>query len=62
MRIKLGMPLMLSEIARMVGEEKPSFDAEISHVSTDTRELFSGDLFIVQSGGEKYIDNAIKKW
>ena len=40
MRIKLGMPLMLSEIASMIGEEKPSIDTEITHVSTDTRELF----------------------
>ena len=60
MRIKLGMPLMLSEIADMVGEEKPALDREITHVSTDTRELFSGDLFIVQSGGEIYLDDAIK--
>ena len=61
MRIKLGMPLTLSEIAMMVGEEKPSFDTEITHISTDTRELFSGDLFIPQSGGEIYIDDAKKK-
>ena len=60
MRIKLGMPLMLSEIADMVGDEKPPFDIEITHVSTDTRELFSGDLFIVQPGGEIYLDDAIK--
>ena len=60
MRIKLGVSLMLSEIASMVGEEKPSIDTEITHVSTDTRELFSGDLFIVQSGGEIYIDDAMK--
>lgn len=60
MRIKLGMSLMLSEIARMVDEEKPIHDTEITHVSTDTRELFSGDLFIVQSGGEIYLDDAIK--
>ena len=60
MRIKLGMPLMLSEIAGMVGEEKPALDTEITHISTDTRELFSGDLFIVQPGGEIYLDDAIK--
>ena len=60
MRIKLGMPLMLSEIAGMVGEEKPALDTEITHVSTDTRELLSGDLFIVQPGGEIYLDDAIK--
>ena len=60
MRIKLGMPLMLSEIASMVGEEKPTHDKEITHVSTDTRELFSGDLFIPQSGGEIYVDDAVK--
>ena len=60
MRIKLGMPLMLSEIASMVGEESPSIDMEITHVSTDTRELFTRDLFIPQSGGERYIDDAIK--
>ena len=51
---------MLSEIAGMVGEEKPALDTEITHVSTDTRELFSGDLFIVQPGGEIYLDDAIK--
>lgn len=60
MRIKLGMPLMLSEIAHMVGEEKPPLDTEITHVSTDTRELKSGDLFIPQSGGEIYLDDALK--
>ena len=60
MRIKLGMPLMLSEIALMIGEESPPLDSEITHVSTDTRELTSGDLFIAQSGGEAYIDDAIK--
>ncbi|MBR4835531.1 MAG: UDP-N-acetylmuramoyl-tripeptide--D-alanyl-D-alanine ligase [Clostridia bacterium] len=60
MRIKLGMPLMLSEIASMIGEEKPTLDTEITHVSTDTRELKSGDLFIPQSGGEIYLDDALK--
>ena len=60
MRIKLGMPLMLSEIARMIGEKEPDIDTEITHVSTDTRELFPGDLFIPQSGGEIYIEDAIK--
>ena len=60
MRIKLGMSLMLSEIAHMVGEEKPPLDTEITHVSTDTRELKSGDLFIPQSGGEIYLDDALK--
>ena len=60
MRIKLGMPLMLSEVASMIGEQKPSIDTEITHVSTDTRELKSGDLFIPQSGGEIYLDDAIK--
>ena len=49
MRIKLGIPLSLKEIAKAVGYETER-EVLISHISTDTREINTGDLFWAISG------------
>ena len=65
MRIKLNVPLMLSEIASALSAPPPKTDKQISYVSTDTRELFGGDLFIALIGkhydASTFTDEAIEK-
>lgn len=63
MRIKLGIKTSLREIAKALGGRLiTNENAKISHVTTDTRELESGDLFIALSGerfdGENYVSEA----
>lgn len=54
MRIKLGVPMRLSEIAEATKARlNTKVDTVITAISTDTRELFNGDLFIAIKG-EKY--------
>lgn len=64
MRIKLGVPLRLSEIAGCFKLPCAS-DEQIYYISTDTREANSKDLFFALSGkndsGEKYVDNELCK-
>lgn len=59
MRIKLDIPLFLSEISHFPGDEV------IEYISTDTREIFAGDLFIPISGknfdGRDFIPEAKEK-
>ena len=51
MRIKLGIPLTLGEIAKATGAHLNGDENEvITHLSTDTRELSLGDLFIAIKG------------
>ncbi len=50
MRIKLDVPLSLSEIAKAVDGTLTCGDAIIHHVCTDSREVSYGDLFIALSG------------
>ena len=54
MRIKLGMPLSLSEIARATDGTLNVKDEIISHISTDTRELFKNDLFVAVNGADGF--------
>ncbi len=63
MRIKLGIPMTLEEIAgASKGALKHSNKAIITHISTDSRELFQGDLFIALKGnnfdGTSYVEEA----
>ncbi len=63
MRIKLGVPLSLQEIAyASKGQIKKGENAIISAVTTDTREMDRGDLFIALKGknfdGENYTQQA----
>lgn len=63
MRIKLGIPMTLGEIARASGGIlKRDGKAIITHISTDTRELYPRDLFIALKGnnfdGNSYVDEA----
>ena len=46
MRIKLQTAVKLSEIAELFVKRNFNNDADISYVSTDTRELFPNDLFV----------------
>ena len=59
MRIKLDIPLFLSEISHFPGDEV------IEYISTDTREIFAGDLFIPIPGknfdGRDFIPRAKEK-
>ncbi len=63
MRIKLGIPLTLKEICDFTGGRCLSgTDTVITHISTDTRQLSCGDLFIAISGkyfdGEDFLEEA----
>ncbi|MBQ4071379.1 MAG: hypothetical protein IJD51_03070 [Clostridia bacterium] len=64
MRIKLHLPLSLSEIARATHSHSSPEDKVITHISTDTRELMCGDLFIALRGerfdGEDYVEPALQ--
>lgn len=66
MRIELGIPLRLSKIASAIsGQLVCKQDAEITHISTDSRETKAGDLFIALRGknydGADYTDSASEK-
>ena len=65
MRIKLSIPLLLSELSLVVSDNKISSDIKIEYISTDTRELFTGDLFIAIKGenynGVSFLDDANEK-
>ena len=66
MRIKLGIPMTLNEIANAVGGTA-SFrgNSLIYHITTDSRIASSGDLFIPIKGkrfdGENYVNDVLKK-
>ena len=66
MRIKLGIPLPLSNIAEAIKGKRQCYeDPIIEYLSTDSREIFEGDLFVPIKGtnfnGENFVDEAIKK-
>ena len=66
MRIKLGIPLTLREIREAIGTPlQIAPDATIKYISTDTRDLCEGDLFIALKGdrydGEDFTDLAKSK-
>lgn len=56
MRIKLTIPLTLSEISELISGEIINENIYIEYISTDTRELYRGDLFIAIKG--EYYDGA----
>ena len=63
MRVKLGAPMRMSEIAYAIrGKRNLNNDPFIEFLSTDTRELKKGDLFIAIKGesydGEDFIGEA----
>lgn len=63
MRIKLGTQMLLSHIAKASGSRLlTGLDATVSYLTTDTRELSEGDLFIAIPGnrydGENYVKEA----
>lgn len=66
MRIKLGIPMKLSQIAYACSGQKNNLNNPlISYISTDTRELFCGDLFIAINGerfnGNDFVNEAKSK-
>lgn len=66
MRVKLGAPMRMSEIAYAIrGKRNLNNDPFIEFLSTDTRELKKGDLFIAIKGesydGEDFIGEAKSK-
>ncbi len=62
MRIRLSHPLTLKEIAGALNNHSEDTRTLIEYISTDTRELLRGDLFVALSGieesGEKYTHRA----
>ena len=62
MRIKLCYPLTSKEIADYLNLPAPKIDNIVSYVSTDTRNLSKGDLFIALKGskydGESFVSKA----
>ena len=65
MRIKLDLPLDLSEIKEAVGcYASNTSNARIEYITTDTRELMPGDLFIALKGelfdGEDFAEDAAR--
>ena len=63
MRVKLGIPLSLQQIAKDCGGEiRRTENLLITHISTDSREINNSDLFIAISGnrynGANFIDQA----
>ncbi len=63
MRIKLGRPLKIEEIARLSsGMLCKSASATVGAISTDSRELCTGDLYVAIQGqrynGEDFVQNA----
>ncbi len=66
MRIKLDIPLYINELLNALNADKVKTDvSRISYITTDSREVECGDLFIALGGaldnGEKYVNEAIAK-
>ena len=67
MRIRLAFPMSLGEIAAATnGQVAPPYsDKILSFITTDSREVFSGDLFIALEGenhnGERFVHEVISK-
>ena len=66
MRTRLGFPLSLNDIAKAVnGTKQRNINPVIQYISTDTREIFEGDLFIPIKGsnfdGEEFVNEAKRK-
>ena len=65
MRIKLDTPLSFSEIAHCIACRPPRENRIAEYISTDTRELSFGDVFISLRGknydGESFLEEAKKK-
>jgi len=66
MRIKLGIPMTINEIAGATNGKVLSKGTElVEYISTDSRECQRGDLFIPIKGsrfdGENFVEEAIKK-
>lgn len=65
MRIKLNSGVKLSEIARAVNSPLSVNDALIEYISTDTRELMRGDLFVALKGklfdGSDFTEEALSR-
>ncbi len=64
MRIKLGYKMTLSEISSVLNSTCPC-EKSIGYITTDSREVKSGDLFVALRGenynGEDYVEEAIAK-
>ncbi len=66
MRIKLGAPMSLKEIACAIGGKLLSFcNPTIEYVSTDSREVLTGDFYIPIKGekfdGEDFVEEVLQK-
>ncbi len=66
MRIKLDIPLRLSEIVKAVSGniEASFFDVDINFITTDSRKVCNGDLFIAFNGrhfnGNEFVFEAVR--
>ncbi len=64
MRVPLAVPLALEEIAAATGAKFNGINASITHITTDTRHMECGDLFIALGGnnahGSDFVSSAKK--
>jgi UDP-N-acetylmuramoyl-tripeptide--D-alanyl-D-alanine ligase len=58
MRIKLGIPMYLREIAHILDGILTVKDVRITHLTTDSRSLISGDLFLAIGKANDYLHEA----
>ena len=58
MRIKLGIPMSLREIAHILDGILTVKDVRITHLTTDSRSLISGDLFLAIGKANDYLYEA----
>ena len=58
MRIRLGIPMKLSDIAGCIDGKLYSQDKQITHITTDTRDICSGDLFWAIGNGCNFLVDA----
>ena len=60
MRIKLGIPLRLSEICLATGGRMSGNDCLIEYICTDSREILANTVFFALGQGEAYVNDALK--
>lgn len=61
----MGWTYRLSELAAVIGAERPAFDGDFSSISTDTRTIARGQVFFALSGdrfdGNRFVTEAFEK-
>ena len=65
MRIQLDHPYSIEEIAKITGGRTEGRAQSATHLTTDSREVMPGDLFVALRGehadGNLYLDDAVAR-